>query len=141
VAHVSVDARRPFRPGVGLGYVGGFFAGGLALSGVYATTGLGLTCPFRTLTGWDCPLCGGTRMGAALLHGEVAAAFLANPLALIGVIALGLLGAVWAIEVAGGPAIRAPRSVSDRLRRVPRITWILVAVVLTVGYSLARNLV
>ena len=141
MAHVSVDARRPFRHGVGWGYVGGFFAGGLALSGVYATTGLGADVSVPGADRMDCPLCGGTRMGAALLHGDVAAAFLANPLALIGVIALGLLGAVWAIEVAGGAALRAPRSVSDRLRRVPRITWILVAVVLTVGYTLARNLV
>ena len=31
--------------------------------------------------------------------------------------------------------------ISDRIRRVPRITWVLVAVVVTVGYTLARNLV
>ena len=62
---------RPFRATRAAGYVGAFFAGGLALSALYATTGLGLVCPFRALTGWDCPLCGGTRMGAALLHGDV----------------------------------------------------------------------
>ena len=56
-------------------------------------------------------------------------------------VALGLLGAVWAIEVAGGPAIRAPRAISDRLRRLPRIIWVLVAVVVAVGYTLARNLI
>ena len=141
MAPVSVDARRPFRPGVGLGYVGGFFAGGLALSGVYATTGVGLTCPFRAVTGWDCPLCGGTRMGAALLHGDVLAAFLANPLALIGVVVLGILGVIWAIQVAGGPTIRVPRAMSDGLRRLPRMTWVVVAVVVAVGYTLVRNLV
>jgi hypothetical protein len=140
VTQVPVDVHRPFRPIAGLSWLSGFFAGGVALSVVYAETGLGVTCPFRALTGWDCPLCGGTRMGAALLHGDLLAAFLANPLALIGLVALGLLGAVWTIEVAGGPAIRAPLAVSDLLRRVPRIIWVLVAVVLAVGYTLARNL-
>ena len=70
-------------------YVGAFFAGGLALSALYATTGVGLPCPFRAVTGWDCPLCGGTRMGDALLHGDVLAAFGYNPLALIGLLIVG----------------------------------------------------
>jgi hypothetical protein len=140
VPHVHVDARRPFRPVVGLSYVGGFLVGGLALSAVYATTGRGVACPFRALTGWDCPLCGGTRMGAALLHADVMAAFLANPLALVGLVALGVLGVVWTIELAGGPALRAPRAISDRLRGLPRITWVLVMVVVAVGCTLVRNL-
>ena len=140
VTQLSVEVHRRFRPVVGLSWVGGFFAGGLTLSIVYATTGLGVACPFRALTGWDCPLCGGTRMGAALLHGDVVSAFLANPLALIGVVVVGLLGAVWTIEVVGGPAIRAPRAVSDPLRRLPRIGWVLLAVALAIGYTLARNL-
>ena len=82
-----------------------FFAGGLALSGLYAATGRGLPCPFRAMTGWDCPLCGGTRMGAALLHGDVQSAFMLNPLALIGLLTLGVLGLLWVVEAAGGPAL------------------------------------
>ena len=109
---ISTDVR-PFRAGRAAGYVGAFFAGGLALSALYATTGFGLPCPFRAITGWDCPLCGGTRMGSALLHGDVQAAFLYNPLALIGLLVLGLLGVLWAVEAAGGPAIRLPRSLAD----------------------------
>jgi hypothetical protein len=140
VTQLSVEVHRPFRPIVGLSWVGGFFAGGLTLSIGYATTGLGVECPFRALTGWDCPLCGGTRMGAALLHGDVVSAFLANPPALIGLVALGLLAACWTIEVSGGPAIRAPRAIGDPLRRLPRIIWVLVAVAIAVGYTLARNL-
>ena len=52
-------------------------------------------------------------MGSALLHGDVQAAFLYNPLALIGLLVLGLLGVLWAVEAAGGPAIRLPRSLAD----------------------------
>lgn len=39
-----------------------------------------LLCPFRRLTGWDCPFCGGQRMLYALLHGDVMGAFGYNPL-------------------------------------------------------------
>lgn len=31
-------------------------------------------CPFKLLTGWDCPACGGLRMTHDLLHGDLAAA-------------------------------------------------------------------
>lgn len=40
-------------------------------------------CPFRALTGWDCPGCGGTRALYALLHGDVFAAAGHNALTLI----------------------------------------------------------
>ena len=89
-----------------------FFAGGLALSAVYATTGLGVACPFRALTGWDCPLCGGTRMGAALLHGDLVVAFLANPLALIGLVVLGLLGR--RLDDRGGRRAGDPGAANDQ---------------------------
>ena len=57
-------------------------------------------------------------MGAALLHGDVLAAFGYNPLALIGLLILGLLGVLWTVEAAGGPAVRLPRPLAERLRRV-----------------------
>jgi len=41
-------------------------------------------CPFHELTGWFCPACGGMRMTHDLLHGDVAAAFVDNAFALIG---------------------------------------------------------
>lgn len=37
-------------------------------------------CPFRALTGFTCPGCGGTRGLHCLLHGDVVAAFEFNPL-------------------------------------------------------------
>ena len=129
-----------FGPTRAAGYVGAFFAGGLALSALYATTGVGLPCPFRAVTGWDCPLCGGTRMGAALLDGDVLAAFGHNPLALIGLLILGLLGVLWAVEAVGGPAVRLPRRLAERLRRVRPAQWLVVGLLIAVSYTLARNL-
>ena len=124
----------------GLAVVGGLFAGGLALSALYATTGIGVPCPFLALTGWQCPLCGGTRMGAALLHGDLAAAYGFNPLALVALTVLGVLAAVWVVEIAGGPATRPPHRLSARLRRVPAVAWLVLALVLAVAYTVLRNL-
>lgn len=31
-------------------------------------------CPFKLITGWNCPACGGLRMTHDLLHGDLAAA-------------------------------------------------------------------
>ena len=103
---VSTDVR-PFRAARATGYVGALFAGGLALSALYATTGFGFPCPFRAITGWDCPLCGGTRMGVALLHGDVQTAFLFNPLALIGLTIVGLLGVGTAVPMASVMGVAA----------------------------------
>ena len=136
---VSTDVRQ-FRAVRAAGYVGAFFAGGVALSALYATTGLGLPCPFRAVTGWDCPLCGGTRMGDALLHGDVSAAFGFNPLAVVGLLMLGILGVLWAVEAAGGPAVRLPRPLADRLQRVRPSHWLVAGLVVAVIYTLARNL-
>jgi hypothetical protein len=107
---------------------------------LYSTTGVGVPCPFLVLTGWQCPLCGGTRMGAALLHGDLAAAYAFNPLALVALTVLGVLAAVWAVEVVGGPAARPPRRLSGRLRQVPAVAWALLALLLAVVYTVLRNL-
>jgi len=41
-------------------------------------------CPFKLLTGWNCPACGGLRMVHDLLHGDLAAAVVDNVFLLIG---------------------------------------------------------
>ena len=41
-------------------------------------------CPFRLLTGWNCPGCGALRMTHDLLHGDLAAAINDNVVLLIG---------------------------------------------------------
>jgi len=50
-------------------------------------------CPFKLLTGWNCPACGGLRMTHDLLHGNLSAAAVDNVFLLIG---LPLL-AVWSV--------------------------------------------
>lgn len=40
-------------------------------------------CPFRALTGFTCPGCGGTRGLHCLLHGDVVGAFEFNPLLIV----------------------------------------------------------
>lgn len=45
-------------------------------------------CPFKLLTGWDCPACGGLRMTHDVLHGDLAAAVADNVFLLVGLPAL-----------------------------------------------------
>ncbi|GAT11287.1 hypothetical protein AU184_06140 [Mycolicibacterium novocastrense] len=41
-------------------------------------------CPFKAITGLDCPACGGLRMTHDLLHGDLAAAVVDNVYLLVG---------------------------------------------------------
>ena len=118
----------------------GVLAAGLTLSAVYATTGAGVPCPFLALTGWSCPLCGGTRMGSALLHGDLSAAFAFNPLALIGVAVLAVLTALWGVAAAGGPAVRPPRVLAEWAGRVGATRWLVIGLVVATAYAVLRNL-
>jgi len=78
-------------------------------------------CAFRHFSGLPCPLCGGTHACAALLHGDLLAAWQANPGVLVllavaaahtGVLAHEALsgrrhdtGRFWSLAWAGGGAI------------------------------------
>ncbi len=42
-------------------------------------------CPFRLLTGWNCPGCGALRMIHDVLHGDLAAAVADNVVLLVGI--------------------------------------------------------
>jgi hypothetical protein len=138
---VASPYRAPeFRPRQGLMYLGGFFAYGVGLSAVYAVAGVGLPCPFRWLTGWDCPLCGATRMGAALLQLDVASAFSYNPVVLVGLVVLGVLGLLWTVEVLGGPRVRPPARLGAALRLVHPTRWLVLGMSAAVVYTVLRNL-
>lgn len=87
-------------------------------------------CPFKWLTGLNCPGCGATRMVHALLHGDVVAAWQYNAVLL----ALGVPLAVWLFA----------RWTKDRWtgerRSVPKpvgVAALVVAVVWGVGRNLA----
>lgn len=41
-------------------------------------------CPFKALTGWNCPACGGLRMTHDVLHGDLGAAVVDNVFLLVG---------------------------------------------------------
>jgi len=103
------------------------FAGALTYVGVvdpHREGSLFPPCPFKLLTGWDCPGCGGLRMTHDLLHGDLAAAVTDNVFLLVG---LPLLG-IWALW--------------RRHRGQPVMTWPLGALVLVaaVAWTVVRNL-
>lgn len=133
-------ARAGFRPASALRPLVGFFALGLGLSALYATTGVGVICPFRSVTGWDCPLCGGTRMGSALLHGHVGTAFAFNPVALVGIALLGVTGVLWVVEALGGPAVRPPVGLRRRLSSTTPGQRLVAFFTFSVVYTVLRNL-
>ena len=90
-----------------------------------------LPCPFRLITGWYCPFCGGLRMVHDLAHGQLVAALhddaLALPLLLIA-------GAAWLNLVVGRwrgrPVVRVRR---------PGWLWPAGAVIL-IAWTVLRNL-
>ena len=87
---------------------------GVSLSGMYAITGIGIPCPWRLATHTLCPFCGATTMGAALLHGDLAAAWTANPFVLTLLAGLALACLCWIVELRGGPALRLPPRLSGQ---------------------------
>ncbi len=64
--------------------------------------GPGLGCGFRALTGLPCPLCGGTHACAALVQGDLTAAWAANPGAVLLLLWLALLAGQAVVEGALG---------------------------------------
>ena len=81
-------------------------------------------CPFKLLTGWNCPACGGLRMTHDLLHGDLAAAVVDNVFLLVGLPAL----LAWIL-------VRWRRK--QTLMPVPAIVVIVVA---AIAWTVVRNL-
>jgi len=80
----------------------GLIGTGVALAGALAYIGLAdphrpgflfPACPFKALTGLDCPACGGLRMTHDLLNGDLAGAVVDNVFLLVAMPAL----AVWLV--------------------------------------------
>ena len=104
-----VPASTALKAAAGLGAIG------ISLSGMYAITGIGIPCPWRLATHTLCPFCGSTTMGAALLRGDLAAAWAANPFVLTMLAGLAVACVCWIVELRGGPALRLPTLLSGRL--------------------------
>ena len=112
------DAPAPSRTPLYLTLGGGaLFVGALTYIGVadpHRPGFLAPLCPFKALTGWDCPACGGLRMTHDLLHGDFAAAVADNVFLLVGIPVL----ALWVLAV----------------------TAIVVVAVATITWTVVRNL-
>ncbi|MFE3324095.1 DUF2752 domain-containing protein [Streptomyces sp. NPDC059176] len=70
-------------------------------------------CPLLRLTGLYCPGCGGLRSAHAVVHGDLAVAFGANALAVIGYGVFAVLWTLWLVRAAKGRTLRiepGPRS-------------------------------
>jgi hypothetical protein len=90
-----------------------------------------VTCPFKALTGWDCPACGGLRAVNDLGHARLDAAAHSN---LLFVASLPLLALGWLVWASGSwrgrPARLGPRA-AGRLAAA--------YAVLAVAFTIVRN--
>lgn len=89
----SAGLERQRKTYLGLG-TGAFAVGALAYVGIADPHRPGSffpPCPFKLLTGWNCPACGGLRMTYDLLHGNLAAAVTDNVFLLTALPALALV--------------------------------------------------
>lgn len=89
-------------------------------------------CPFKAITGWDCPLCGGLRAVNDLGDGRVLDAAHSN---LLFVASVPILVALWALWTrsrwTGAPGVRVPAGVVRPL--------LVVAAVLALAFTVYRN--
>lgn len=87
-------------------------------------------CPFYVLTGWKCPGCGSQRAIHALLHGDVAGAFVQNSFMMLCIPYLAMLGyAEW-----------RRKDKPELYRKLHRTCIIRMVFVLVVGWWVGRNL-
>ena len=77
----------------------------VALADPHSPTSIYPACPFKWLTGWNCPFCGGLRMTHDLLHGDVQAGIHDNVFLLVGIPLL----AVWLLVRRGRGKVLLPR--------------------------------
>ncbi|GAA2183489.1 hypothetical protein GCM10009785_27260 [Brooklawnia cerclae] len=118
--------------------LGAFVLVGGAIAAAHAVLGVGVPCPFRELTGLQCPLCGSTRAALRLTRGDVASAWSLNALFVVAVGVLIVCGVVWAVEALGGPAVRPPRWARPLLRQ--NRLYVIVGVI-GVVFAVVRNIV
>lgn len=114
------------RLSVALGF-GALMAGGLGYVGLvdpHRPDSIFPVCPFKLLTGWNCPACGGLRMTHDVLHGDLVAAITDNIFLVVGIPVL-----------AGWLLLRRRREKS--LLPVPAAVTIMIA---TLAWTVARNL-
>jgi Protein of unknown function (DUF2752) len=82
------ERRRGLYPALGSGALLAGALGYVGLVDPHKPGSVFPVCPFRLLTGWNCPACGGLRMVHDVLHGHLAAAIIDNVFLLVGIPAL-----------------------------------------------------
>lgn len=114
--------------------VGAIIAVGVVLSLYYLigpSSGLYPRCPFRMLTGLDCPGCGSQRALHALLHGDIASAWRCNALLVAGLPVVALL--------VSARALRHSHPALERTLNSQGIILILLIVI--VLWTIIRNII
>ena len=116
-------ARAPLFTATGLGLV----AVALRFRDPHRHASWGL-CPFKALTGWDCPGCGGLRAVNDLGHGQLGAAWHSNALFIALLPLVAVLWSGWLVGSWSGRRRRLP----DTVVRYGAIGFVLLAVAFTV---------
>jgi hypothetical protein len=98
--------------------------GYIGLVDPHSTNSVYPLCPFKILTGWNCPFCGGLRMTHDLLHGHLAASINDNVFLVVGIPVL-----------VGWVVLR--RRLGQRPLPVPAVVTIVVAAIV---WTVLRNL-
>lgn len=83
---MAPDSRTPAAPKIIAAGSAVLLVGALTYIGVadpHSPDSIYPQCPFKFLTGWNCPACGGLRMTHDLLHGDLLAAVQDNVFALV----------------------------------------------------------
>lgn len=106
--------------------------GGWATSVGFAVTATDLYgggCPFRTLTSWDCPGCGATRAGLAVLHGRLILALHNNALAVVAglLLTLWIAGRILGVQIQSGASALSKRWLAGT------------AIVVVIAWTVFRN--
>jgi hypothetical protein len=121
MAPSAISSRRRLYGALGTGAV---LAGGLAYVGLgdpHSRDFVFPVCPFKALTGWNCPACGGLRMTHDVLHGDLGAAVVDNVFLLVGLpMLLAWLVVRWR---RGQPVMTTPAFV---VITVAAVTWTVV---------------
>jgi hypothetical protein len=76
--------RKPLYGALGTGALLAGASAYIAIVDPHRPTSVFLACPFKAITGLNCPACGGLRMTHDLLHGDLAAAVVDNVYLLMG---------------------------------------------------------
>ena len=117
-------ARRRLYPALGAGALLVGALGYVGLVDPHKPDSVFPICPFRLLTGWNCPACGGMRMVHDVLHGDLAAAISDNAFLLVG------------IPVLAGWILLRRRS-GNSLFSAPAVATLMIA---TLAWTVVRNL-